>query len=84
MSYAPPPRAESRPCEVERAFRELIGKPWPGLAAGAAGCSPEPPETRTFPSPLSPGQFYSLCNGHLRDLLDAIGRAKAHLAAPAP
>lgn len=77
MSFAPTGQPLPRPCEVARAFQELLGRSWPGPGDVVAGCSPEPPEIRDFPIPKRPGGNYVLCNGHLRDVLDAIGRARS-------
>jgi hypothetical protein len=78
--------ASTRPvrlsCEVARAFQELFGRPWPGTESGAAGCSPDVPERRDFPAPTRSGENYALCNGHLRDVFEAI--ALNAPAAPAP
>ena len=61
-------------CEVERAYRELVGRASAETPAGAHPCSPEPAEVREYPLSPSGGPRYVLCNGHLRDLFDEIAR----------
>ena len=82
MTFAPPLRRVRQPCDVVRAFHELLGRPWPGPRGDAAGCSPDSPELRDFPAPKRSGENYALCNGHLRDLFDAIA-APPNTPAPA-
>jgi hypothetical protein len=76
MSFAPPGPPPRRACEIDRAFRELLGRPWIGRGDPTSGCSPEPPEVRSFPAPLPAGDGYALCNGHLRDLFEALEGAR--------
>jgi hypothetical protein len=64
-------------CDVDRAYRELVGHPRAGTVEGANVCSPEPPEPRDYPASPAAGAKYTLCNGHLRDLFDELGRSRA-------
>ena len=59
-------------CEVDRAFRELLGHPRTIPSGTESLCSPEAPELRDYPAPPVPGKGYALCNGHLRDLFDEL------------
>ena len=61
-------------CEVDRAFRELLGRPQSSTPEAASVCSPEPPELRVYPAARTPASNYVLCNGHLRDLFDELAQ----------
>ncbi|MFY9716985.1 MAG: hypothetical protein WAK40_03505 [Thermoplasmata archaeon] len=65
-----PTRAARPVCEVDRAYRELIGRPPAETTGGSNACSPEAPEPRSFPAAPAGEKEYILCNGHLRDLFD--------------
>jgi len=66
----------SRPCEFERAYAELVKPRLKGARAPIGICSESGPEERAFP--VSPtGRLYSLCNGHLRDLFEALDQVAA-------
>jgi hypothetical protein len=83
MSWSPPTRPARRDCEIDRAFRELIGRPWVEAAGSGFGCSPDSPEARDFPVSPGGGPKYGLCNGHLRDIFEALGHRPTTLAPPA-
>ena len=68
-------------CEVDRAYRDLIGRPRSDTLGGGNPCSPEVPEAREYPAPRPAGKNYILCNGHLRDLFDEQARAAARATA---
>jgi len=70
-------RAPRPVCEIDRAYRELIGRPRSESTGTSNPCSPEPPEVRDYPASLLQGRNYFLCNGHLRDLFDELGRTPA-------
>jgi hypothetical protein len=74
------PARGSRPprpvCEVDRAYRDLVGHPPAETIGGSNACSPEPPEPRDFPAAPAGEKSYVLCNGHLRDLFAEQARAR--------
>ena len=70
-------------CEVDRAYRELLGRDRADTAGASSTCSPETPEARDYPSPRAGEPNYFLCNGHLRDLFDELGHAAPHHVAQA-
>jgi hypothetical protein len=78
-----PARIVRLPCDVDRAIRELTGHPRATDAPGTHECSPEPPELRSYPVPPAGGVAYTLCNGHLRDVFEAVAPPR-HPTAPAP
>jgi hypothetical protein len=72
------PARSARPaCEVDRAYRDLIGRSPVETKGGSNACSPEAAEPRSFPAPPTGGKSYALCNGHLRDLFDELARLPA-------
>jgi len=77
------PRPPRPVCEVDRAFRELLGHPRSDTREAASLCSPEPPVVRDYPATPVPGAAYVLCNGHLRDLFDELSHAPPPAVAPA-
>jgi hypothetical protein len=79
----PAARPPQPACEVDRAYRDLIGRAPADTLGGANPCSPEPPVAREFPAPFPAGKNYVLCNGHLRDLFAEQARAAAR-PPPAP
>ncbi|MGB6501181.1 MAG: hypothetical protein WBG19_07270 [Thermoplasmata archaeon] len=80
-----PPTPSGRPvCEVQRAYRDLIGRAPAETHGGANPCSPEAPELRSFPVAPTGGAEYTLCNGHLRDLFDELSRLPSHSAPVVP
>lgn len=70
---------DPRPCEFHRAYLDLASSP--GAPEATSRCSPESPEPRDFPAPPVGTRPYVLCNGHLRDLYDALDRVR-QTAAP--
>ncbi|MCI4369885.1 MAG: hypothetical protein L3J81_00985 [Thermoplasmata archaeon] len=82
LDAIPHPHRPRPVCEVERAYRELVGHGRAGTRDGTSACSPEIPEERSFPAPPDHGTPYTLCNGHLRDLFDE--QALARTPAPPP
>jgi hypothetical protein len=77
-------RAPRPTCEVDRAYRELLGRPRSATAEADHPCSPEPPEARDYPAPAPGGKNLVLCNGHLRDLFEEQARARPAIPAPPP
>jgi len=64
------------PCEFERAYIELVKPRERGARAPIGACSESGAEERSFP--VSPGgKPYFLCNGHLRDLFEALDNVRA-------
>ena len=82
MNWSPPIRAPPRQCEIDRAFRELIGRPWLPAPGAGSDCSPDPPESRDYPLSPHNGAKFALCNGHLRDLFEALGHLPRAPATP--
>lgn len=66
----------ARPCEFERAYQELVQPRERGTRAPVGRCSDSGAEERLFPSSPA-GRPYYLCNGHLRDLFDALDNVRA-------
>jgi|GEM_PF-6978223 len=73
-SSAPVVPKPAKTCEFTRAVGELLG-PVVGAPPRSA-CSPEPPEVRDYPPPRPGSPRYQLCNGHLRDLYEALERSR--------
>jgi hypothetical protein len=71
-------------CEVDRAYRELLGRVRAGTKDAESRCSPEPPVARDYPASRPPGGEYVLCNGHLRDLFDELALPPQPTTAPTP
>ncbi|MCI4326845.1 MAG: hypothetical protein L3K16_04320 [Thermoplasmata archaeon] len=55
----------------------MTGHPRAPGAPGTHECSPEPPELRSYPVSPSGGAPYTLCNGHLRDVFEAVAVPKS-------
>lgn len=67
--------ARMHPCEFERAYAELVKQREPGVRPAMRSCSDTGSDERSFP--VSPsGKPYFLCNGHLRDLFEALDRVQ--------
>lgn len=69
----------ARPCEFARAYSELVASRETGAPPPVRSCSELGPEERPYP-PSPTGRPYSLCNGHLRDLFEALERASKPVA----
>jgi hypothetical protein len=62
------------PCEIERALIDIeAGAPKPRTGP----CSADPPEERLFPPAPAGETPYFLCNAHLRDVFEALDRARS-------
>lgn len=68
-------RATLHPCEFERAYVELVMRQETGARPAVRLCSDTATEERIFPASPS-GRSYFLCNGHLRDLFEALDRVR--------
>ncbi|HTP54965.1 MAG TPA: hypothetical protein VML94_08440 [Thermoplasmata archaeon] len=79
-----PSRAARPVCEVDRAYRELIGRSPAETSGGSNPCSPEAPEPRSFPAARAGEKQYVLCNGHLRDLFDEQAKLSSLKSHPIP
>jgi hypothetical protein len=76
-------KAPPHPCEFDRALEDVLGPAHGPKPEARSNCSPEAPEERDYPLPPAPRQKYFLCNGHLRDLFEAMSRVEP-LDTPTP